>query len=153
MINKINSEVNKKLQSIHSSYNGVTGSNYNAIFKFSVFSGEIVVDDFGNYTPETAQIKEIKAQVHSTKPDSSIQDNGLDYTRDYYKVWFLSPLNYKGEIPQVLDCKILINGFWLEGQFNVVRNNISNQLENSGIRKSLGYAIEGTFSQQTTQRA
>lgn len=151
-MNRISSEINKRLQKINSAYQGITGSNYNAKFKFIVYSGDIEIDNYGNYTPKSSETIEIKAQIHSIKPDAEIQDIALNQTRDYYRVWFLSPLTYKDEIPSTLDCEILINGLWLQGKFNVVRTNISNQLEHSGIRKSLGYSIEGTFEQQTTQR-
>lgn len=153
MINKINSQINKRLNLIHSSYSGITGSNYNAIFHFVIFSGEIETDEFGNYVPSKSENIQIKAQIHSIKAEESVRDVGSDYTRDYYRVWFLSPLTYKTEIPEVLDCEILINGSWLTGKFHVVRTNTSNQIEHSGIKKSLGYHIEGTFEQQTNQGA
>lgn len=152
-MNKINSQVNKKLKTIYSSYSGVTGTNYNAIFYFTKYTGELSLDEFGNYIPGTSELIEIKAQIHSIKPDYAIKDIGLNMTRDYYKAWFISPLTYPGEIPASLDCEILINSYWLKGKFTIVRNNISNQLENTKINKSLGYSIEGTFEQETSQRA
>lgn len=152
MINKVDSEVTKRLQLIHNSYSGVTGDNYNAIFKIKVYDGVVTEDEYGNYKPSESEVIEIKAKVISTSPDSSIKDLNLDIVRDYYRVWFVSSLTYNLEIPQTLECSVLINGLWLEGNFNVVRNNISNLNENSKIRNSLGYAIEGTFEQYTNQR-
>jgi hypothetical protein len=153
MINKIDSEIYKRLNQIHQSYNGVTGTNYNAIFSFVVYSGDIIQDEYGNYSPSESETITIKAKVRSTSPDKSLIDIGLSENRDYYQAWFVSPLTYQKEIPQVLDCQILLNGLWITGKFNVVRNNISNQLENTNIRKSLGYSIEGTFEYQSNQRA
>lgn len=152
MINKIDSEVTKRLQTIHNSYMGVTGDNYNAIFKIKVYDGTVIEDEYGNYKPSESEEIQIKAKVISTSPDSSIRDINLDIIRNYYRVWFVSSLTYSAEIPPTLECSILLNGLWLDGKFNVVRNNISNLNENSKIRNSLGYAIEGTFEQYSNQR-
>lgn len=152
MINKIDAEVNKVLNKVYKSYKGVSGSNYNALLSFVVYSGTIQEDEYGNYKPSESETIEIKAKVRSMSPDKAIQDIGLDKVRDYYQLWFVNPLTYDKEIPITIDCQILQNGIWLKGKFNVTRNNISNQNEITQIRNSLGYALEGYFEQDTTQR-
>ena len=140
------------MSKIHNSYKGVTGNNYNAILNIVSYSGTIEQDEYGNYKPSESEITEIKAKIKSTSPDKSITDIGLDKVRNYYKLWFVNPLTYDKEIPNTIDCQILQNGIWLEGKFKVTRNNISNQNEITQIRNSLGYALEGYFEQNITQR-
>lgn len=153
MINKINTEVIKLLNKIHSSYAGVTGNDYNTIFTFNTYSGDLTTDEFGNPILADATVITLKAKSIANTTDYLTSDIAKDFVKNVYESWFTLPLTYQGEIPKVLETQLLINNIWIKGKYYVMQDNISNLLENSEIRKSLGYHIKGTFEQEGTQRA
>jgi hypothetical protein len=134
-----------ELKSISKGLRGVTGIQYNAIFSFREGSGAIVIDETtGNYDLATETIRQVKAKL-ITRKESSVDSEGLNYTRVYCEGWLVTPIEYNGRIPNVVDCSFIQNNLSYEGKFLFLDAITTPVTESIDLAIGLGQAIKGYF--------
>lgn len=134
-----------ELKRINKGLQGVTGNQYNALFSFREGSGEVVIDEVtGNYDLAVETIRQVKAKL-ITRKDSSVSNEGLNYTRVYCEGWLVTPVEYNGRIPSVVDCTFIQNNVSYEGRFLFSDAITTPVTESIDLAVGLGQAIKGYF--------
>lgn len=136
----------EQLRQIASSYQGVTGNDYNLILTIPQSSGEAIIDPVtGNYTlPNTTNlILQIKAKP--VKPPQEEINTGQDYNRTYLLGHLVNPLNYSGDFPTQVSAQLIQNGITENGKFTAKDNIPSSLVESFEMRRALGEKIYGYF--------
>lgn len=135
-----------ELKSISKGLKGVTGIQFNALFTFKEGSGNVIIDETtGNYTLETETIRTIKAKLIKRK-DGTIESNGgVNYSRVYCEGWLVTPVEYNGRIPNVVDCTLTQNNMSYEGRFYFTDAITTPVTESIDLAIAIGQAIQGYF--------
>jgi hypothetical protein len=138
-----------QLSIINNSLSNITGISYNAILTIPQGSGDVVVDDFGNYTVENVTNISIQCKLVQKKDPNIMLNAGVDQVRTYLVGHLVNPLYFNGAIPDKIPCSLLQNNLWVDGILSLIDNIPTEINENTSIQHSLGQKIQGYF--ETTQ--
>jgi hypothetical protein len=135
-----------ELKSISKGLRGVTGIQYNAIFTFKEGSGAIIInEDTGNYDLATETIRTVQAKLIKRKEGTTSDEGGLNYSRIYCEGWLVTPVEYNGRIPNVVDCRFTQNNLSYEGKFYFTDAITTPVTETIDLAIAIGQAIQGYF--------
>jgi hypothetical protein len=141
--------ITKRLQTIATSLEGVTGDFIN--FKFSLVTGEgeIILDPAtGNYKLVESVITTVGAKVkpRTITTIGAIESNpGLDVFSNFLEGYLVTP-RFIPALTEAVDAEYLQNGQWIKGKFIPANLSSTPVLERTGIYNGLGMKISGYFN-------
>jgi hypothetical protein len=135
-----------ELKNISKGLKGVTGIQYNALFTFKEGTGNIVIDETtGNYNLEGEILRTVKAKLIKRKDGTVESEGGLNYSRVYCEGWLVTPVEYNGRIPNVVDCTFIQNNLSYQGKFYFTDAITTPVTESIDLAIAIGQAIQGYF--------
>lgn len=139
-----------QLSILNNSLSNITGISYNAILTVPQGSGDVVVDDFGNYTVENTSTLTIQCKLIQKKDPVIALNMGVDQIRTYLEGWLVNPLFFNGAIPSKVPCSLKQNNLWSEGTLSLIDFIPTEINENITLQSSIGQKIKGYFETTLT---
>lgn len=113
-------------------------------------SGNVVVDEHGNYTVENVTNLSLYCKLIQKKDPLITLNSGVDQIRTYLEGWLVSPLYYNGAIPDKVPCSLKQNNLWSEGTLSLIDFIPTEINENINLQSSIGQRIKGYFETTLT---
>lgn len=127
------------------SLKGIIGTNYNTLLYFEQSSGDVIIDELGNYTLETTTEIEIKARLSKKKDPNLTINPGVDTIRTYLEGNLVCTPELCGGFPNYLRCRIRQDNQWVDGRFTFVNFIPHAFIESISVAIAVGQKVCGYF--------
>lgn len=130
------------------SLKGIVGNNYNAILYFEESSGEVVIDELGNYVLDTTTEVKVKARLSQKKDPNLTVNPGIDTIRTYLEGNLICAPELCGGFPNYLRCEMRQDNQWVTGRFTFVNFVPHAFIESISVATAIGQKICGYFERE-----
>ena len=144
------SGVYTQLTNISNALTGITGVDTNAVFTLNRYSGDIIQDDYGNYTTDgTTTTLEVTASLRQIKDPYITVNPGINEIRTYMEGYLVSPIELDGCFDKYVNCTITQDNQSYSGRFTFIDAIPSSLAESFNLSVAIGQKICGYFERNT----
>ena len=136
------------MQKVSNSLTQAQGIAYNAIFKLSNGSGNVIEDDLGNYTFETLVTEEIQVTLWEVKATDYVDVAETDLARTYMRGYCVDPSYINKIFDNYVDCDLKQDGEWIKGRFTFIDKITTALEENYTLANCTGQKVFGYFERK-----